>query len=69
MDKTLITGLISSVVAIGAAAIVLLQTEIKIERNARGKWSILFHKHPMRESTLGHVVTALISYFKGPGNG
>lgn len=54
---------------VGGAVIALLQTELKIERNSRGKWGFLLHKQPMRESTLGHVITALISYFKGPGKG
>jgi hypothetical protein len=53
---------------IGAIAVALLQTEIKVEKNARGEWSFLIHKKPMRDSTLGHVLTALMSHFTGPGN-
>ena len=52
---------------IGALAIALLQTEVKIEKDAQGKWSFLVHKRPMRDSTLGRVITAFISRFMGPG--
>lgn len=51
---------------VGALVVLALQTEVKLTRNAEGKWSFTVHKRPLRDSTLGQVIAKLIStYFPG----
>ena len=51
---------------VGALVVLALQTEVKLTRDSQGKWSFTVHKRPMRDSTLGQVITKLISaYFPG----
>jgi hypothetical protein len=39
-----------------------LQTEVKLARNAQGRWTFTVHKHLMRDSTLGQVISKLLAY-------
>jgi hypothetical protein len=51
---------------VGALVVLALQTEVKLTRDSQGKWSFTLHKRPLRDSTLGQVITKLISaYFPG----
>jgi len=51
---------------VGALVVLALQTEVKLTRDSQGKWSFTVHKRALRDSTLGQVITKLIStYFPG----
>lgn len=41
--------------------VVLLQTEVVVKRDTRGRWSLTIHKRAMRDAALGRVFTALLS--------
>ncbi|MFD9075517.1 MULTISPECIES: hypothetical protein [Streptomyces] len=41
--------------------VVLLQTEVVVKRDTRGRWSFTVHKRAMRDAALGRVFTALLS--------
>jgi hypothetical protein len=47
---------------VAALVIIALQTEVKLSRDRQGHWSFTVHKHPMRDSALGQVITKLLSY-------
>jgi hypothetical protein len=49
--------------AIGGLVLAALQTEVELERSPEGHWRFRLHKQPMRESTLGRLLTALIARF------
>jgi hypothetical protein len=49
--------------AIGGLILAVLQTEVELERSPDGHWRFRLHKQPMRESTLGRLLTALIERF------
>jgi hypothetical protein len=51
------------VVAVGVLVLVLLQTEVKLERQSNGRWRFLFHKKPLSDAALARVLTTLISRF------
>jgi hypothetical protein len=51
---------------VGALVVLALQTEVKLARNTQGRWTFTVHKHPMRDSTLGHVISKLLAYLPGP---
>jgi hypothetical protein len=50
---------------VGALVVLALQTEVKLARDTQGRWSFTVHKHPMRDSTLGQVITKLLAYLPG----
>ena len=50
---------------VGALVVLALQTEVKLARNAQGRWTFTVHKHPMRDSTLGQVISKLLAYLAG----
>jgi hypothetical protein len=41
---------------------VTLQTEVKLERSAENKWKFVFHKRPMRDSTIAQIIGMLLKY-------
>ncbi|KUL62698.1 hypothetical protein [Streptomyces sp. NRRL S-1521] len=45
--------------------VVLLQTEVAVKRDTRGRWSFTLHKRAMRDAALGRVFTALLSRLTG----
>lgn len=47
---------------VGALVVLALQTEVKLTRNSQGKWSFTLHKHPTRDSSLGQLISKLISF-------
>jgi hypothetical protein len=49
--------------AIGGLILAALQTEVELERSPEGHWRFRLHKQPMRESTLGRLLAALIARF------
>jgi hypothetical protein len=49
--------------AVGALAVLALQTEVKLSRNAAGHWAFTVHKHPVRDSTLGQVIARLLAAY------
>lgn len=50
---------------VGVLVVLALQTEVKLARNAQGRWTFTVHKHPMRDSTLGQVISKLLAYLPG----
>ena len=50
---------------VGALVVLALQTEVKLTRNAQGRWTFTVYKHPMRDSTLGQVISKLLAYLPG----
>ncbi|MCM3805957.1 hypothetical protein ND808_08705 [Streptomyces sp. DR7-3] len=40
---------------------VLLQTEVVVKRDTRGRWSLAIHKRALRDAALGRVFAALLS--------
>lgn len=50
---------------VGALVVLALQTEVKLTRNTQGRWTFTVHKHPMRDSTLGQVISKLLSHLTG----
>jgi hypothetical protein len=50
---------------VGALVVLALQTEVKLSRNSQGRWTFTLHKHPMRDSTLGQVISKLLAYLPG----
>jgi hypothetical protein len=53
--------------AVGGLIVAALQTEIELERSPEGQWRFRLHKQPMREATLGRLLTALIARFGADG--
>lgn len=47
---------------VAALVVIALQTEVKLSRDPKGHWAFTVHKHPMRDSALGQVITKLLSY-------
>jgi hypothetical protein len=47
---------------LGVAALVVLQSYIKIERDQSGKWTFKFEKKPMSDKLLGQVISKLGSW-------
>ena len=50
---------------VGALVVMALQTEVKLTRTTQGRWTFTVHKHPMRDSTLGQVISKLLAYLTG----
>ena len=50
---------------VGALVVLALQTEVKLTRNPQGRWTFSVHKHPMRDSTLGQVISKLLAFLPG----
>ncbi|MFE0177525.1 hypothetical protein ACFWZ2_34965 [Streptomyces sp. NPDC059002] len=51
--------------AVPVLVVVLLQTEVVVKRDTRGKWSLTIHKRAMKDAALGRVFTALLSRLGG----
>jgi hypothetical protein len=49
--------------AVGALVVLTLQTEVKLARDTSGRWSFTLRKHPLRDSTLGQVITKLLAAY------
>ncbi|MEU8971498.1 hypothetical protein AB0D11_19890 [Streptomyces monashensis] len=49
-------------VSIGALVVALLQTEVVVKRDVRGRWSLTVHKRALRDAALGRLLTALLSH-------
>jgi hypothetical protein len=49
--------------AVGAVVVLALQTEVKLTRDTSGKWSFTLRKHPLKDSTLGQVITRLLAAY------
>ncbi|MEU5048664.1 hypothetical protein [Streptomyces sp. NPDC021096] len=49
-------------VPVGVLIVTLLQTEVLAKRHPSGKWSLTVHKRALRDSTLGRLLTALLSH-------
>ncbi|MEU6992771.1 hypothetical protein ABZ953_19205 [Streptomyces sp. NPDC046465] len=50
---------------VAVLVVVLLQTEVVVKRDTRGKWSLTIHKKAMKDAALGRVFTALLSRIGG----
>ncbi|MEW2069812.1 hypothetical protein [Streptomyces sp. NPDC007346] len=49
-------------VSVAALAVTLLQTEVVVKRDNRGRWSLTVHKRALRDSALGRLLTALLTH-------
>jgi hypothetical protein len=47
--------------ALGGLVLLALQTEMKIDRNITGQWTIRLHKKAMKDSTLGRLLGQLLA--------
>lgn len=52
-------------IALGTAALVVLQAYIKFERTKDGNWSFKFEKQPLDKSLLSAVIAKLGSWIRG----
>ncbi|MFI5781163.1 hypothetical protein [Nocardia sp. NPDC051570] len=52
-------------ISVTAIVLALLQTEVVVKRDVRGRWSLTVHKKAVRESALGRVLSALYSRIGG----
>ncbi|MEY9948081.1 hypothetical protein [Kitasatospora sp. GAS1066B] len=50
---------------VAVLVITLLQTEVIVKRDPRGKWSLTIHKRAARDSAVGKLLTALLSRITG----
>jgi hypothetical protein len=55
-------------ISLGGLVLAVLQTELKLKRDSKGNWIFELHKTPMRDSTLGKVITAFIGRFTNSDN-
>jgi hypothetical protein len=55
-----------TLLAVGAAALVVLQSSVKVERDAKGKWTFQFHKDPLSNSLLKALIEKLGGFLPGP---
>ena len=53
--------------AVGTLVVLALQTEVKLTRDANGRWAFTLHKHHMRDTTLGQVITRLLATYHPGG--
>ena len=51
-------------IALTAAVLIVLQTRVKFERGANGKWSLQVEKKPTSDALLKGLVQKLVSYAK-----
>ncbi|WP_327320086.1 hypothetical protein [Streptomyces sp. NBC_01235] len=51
------------VVPVGVLVVTLLQTEVVVKRDPRGRWSLTVHKRALRDAALGRLLAALLSHF------
>jgi hypothetical protein len=50
---------------IGVAALIILQSHIKIERDKAGKWMFKFEKKPMSDALLKQLISKLGGWISG----
>jgi hypothetical protein len=55
-------------VPVGVLVVTLLQTDVVVKRDPRGRWSLTVHKRALRDASLGRLLTALLSHLTGGGN-
>lgn len=53
------------VLPVAVLVVMILQTEVVMKRDQRGKWSLTIHKHALGDSALGRVLAALLSQITG----
>ncbi|MFF5406669.1 hypothetical protein ACFY8K_29205 [Streptomyces misionensis] len=49
-------------VAVAVLAVTLLQTEVVVDRDRRGRWKVTVHKRALKDAALARVLTALLSH-------
>ncbi|BBC94708.1 hypothetical protein ACFY2H_19950 [Streptomyces griseofuscus] len=49
-------------VSVGVLAVTLLQTEVVVKRDRRGRWSVTVRKRALKDAALARVLTALLSH-------
>jgi hypothetical protein len=54
-----------TVILVGTAALAVLQTCVKVERDAKGKWTFHFSKEPSSNPLLKSLITAFCGYLLG----
>ena len=52
--------------AVGGLVLLVLHTEVKIERNTAGEWQFRLHKKALRDSTLGRLLGQLLALGSDP---
>jgi hypothetical protein len=51
--------------AVGGLVVLALQTEVTLSRDTAGRWRFRLHKKPMSDSTLGRLLSKLLSVSSG----
>lgn len=54
-----------AMLGVAVLALTLLQTDVLVKRDPSGRWSFTIRKRALRDSTLGKVLTALLSQLTG----
>lgn len=54
--------------ALGALVLAVLQTDLKLKRDTRGRWTFELHKKAMSDSALARVITTFIGRFTNLGD-
>ncbi|MEV5987154.1 hypothetical protein AB0L85_19355 [Streptomyces sp. NPDC052051] len=49
-------------VSVGVLVVTLLQTEVMVKRDPRGRWSLTVHKRALGDSSLGRLLATLLSH-------
>jgi hypothetical protein len=50
---------------VGTLVVLALQTEVKLDRGADGKWTFQFHKKALTDTALGTLIAKLIATYTG----
>jgi hypothetical protein len=53
-----------STLALGALILIAVQTEVKLTRSEKGRWSLLIHKPSMDDSRLVSLIDKLLAYYR-----
>ncbi|GIH91773.1 hypothetical protein Psi01_24030 [Planobispora siamensis] len=55
-----------ALIGIGALVMIAIRTEFKLEHDSEKGWSFKLHHRPMRDSTLGRLISKLIGLYPPP---
>ncbi|GIH78488.1 hypothetical protein [Planobispora longispora] len=55
-----------ALIGVGALVMIAIRTEFKLERDPEKGWSFKIHHKPMRDSTLGRLISKLIGLYPQP---
>ncbi|GAA3442512.1 hypothetical protein [Planomonospora venezuelensis] len=55
-----------ALIGVGALVLIAVRTEFKLERDPEKGWAFKLHHRPMRDSTLGRLISKLIGLYPPP---